>query len=103
MTISHPIPPVVLMRPPSPSPSASGSINGFTFEVGTTSSPLISTAPRSRPNFWDFEAYSRAFLHEKKAIEREVIITWLILTYNVLFSHNNALSIYQLIHSLSLL
>ena len=65
------------MRPASPSPSASGSINGFTFEAGATSSSSISTTStlRSRPNFWDFEAYSRAFLHEKKAIEREVTYT----------------------------
>lgn len=54
------------MRPPSPSPSASGSIT-FAFE---SSASIAST--RNRSNFWDYEAYSRSFLHERKMIEKEV-------------------------------
>ena len=58
------------MRPASPSPSASGSI-GSAFEASSSTINSVSVA-KSRSNFWDFEAYSRSFLHEKKAIEREV-------------------------------
>lgn len=59
------------MRPASPSPSASGSI-GFTFEAASSTNSI---AKQSKANFWDFEAYSRSFYHEKKLIEREVRLT----------------------------
>lgn len=51
----------IAMRPASPSPSASGSIGSTTISLA-----------KQRVNFWDFDAYSRSFLHEKKLIEREV-------------------------------
>ena len=63
-------------RPPSPTPSATESIS-LSFSIEPSASASISSLnnpsiSRVKPIFWDFEAYSRVFLHEKKLIEKEV-------------------------------
>lgn len=63
-----------IQRIPSPIPSTT-SIT-FTNDTLTNNNSNISVSTsitgRSRVNFWDFEGYSRAFLHERKLIEKEV-------------------------------
>ena len=68
-----------IQRAPSPVHSATSTFNNTFDETLTnnysTISVSTSTTGRSRVNFWDFEGYSRAFLHERKLIEKEVHFT----------------------------
>ena len=55
----------------SPSASSVTSLPSY-FPSFVSSSTTATPNSANKRNFWDFEAYSRHFLHERKLIEREV-------------------------------